>query len=150
MSKISKERKITYYIGMGMVILGFILFFSVFIIGGISIMSRDPFSSPPPILNGFIGMILIFVGMVVSNIGAKGAAGSGLKLDPEEAVEDLKPFNEAKGKMINDIISNIDAIDNIANAQAPKEIIKIRCKACNCLNDEDAKFCKNCGAPIWL
>jgi len=148
MSKISKERKITYYIGMGMVILGFILFFSVFIIGGISIMSRDPFSSPPPILHGFIGMILIFVGMVVSNIGAKGAAGSGLKLNPEEAVEDLKPFNEAKGKMINDIISNIDAIDNIANAQAPKEIIKIRCKACNCLNDEDAKFCKNCGAPI--
>ncbi|MFX1593212.1 MAG: zinc-ribbon domain-containing protein [Promethearchaeota archaeon] len=29
-----------------------------------------------------------------------------------------------------------------------KEIIKIKCRACGTLNDEDAKFCDNCGQPI--
>ena len=155
MAKISKKRKATYYIGLGIIVLGFILFLSLFIQFAVAVKESvanpfmDPFDrEPPSFLNAVIGFILIIVGGFITNVGAKGAAGSGLKLDPEEAVEDLKPFNEAKGKMINDIISNIDAIDNIANAQAPKEIIKIRCKACNCLNDEDAKFCKNCGAPI--
>ena len=30
MAKISKERKVTYYIGLGMIVLGFILFISTF------------------------------------------------------------------------------------------------------------------------
>ena len=30
MAKVSKERKIAYYIGMGMIVLGFILFISTF------------------------------------------------------------------------------------------------------------------------
>lgn len=150
MSKISKERKVTYYIGIGMMALGFILFISVFF--SMANFMRDPFadpfSNPPSFLNPVIGFVLMLAGGIVSNIGAKGVAGSGLKLDPDEAREDLKPFNEAKGKMINDIISNIDVVDNIAKPQTTKEVIKIRCKACNCLNDEDAKFCKNCGGPI--
>lgn len=69
-------------------------------------------------------------------------------LDPEQAREDSKPFNEAAGGMINDVISYIDAIDHITKAQSPKEIVKIRCRNCNGLNDEDAKFCKSCGVSI--
>lgn len=147
MSKISNERKITYYIGMGMGILGFILFISVFFSVSSAIM--DPFAEgPPSFTNAIIGMVLIIGGAIVANIGAKGAAGSGVILDPEQAREDLRPFNEAKGGMINDVISNIDAIDHITKPQTPKEIIKIRCKNCNGLNDEDAKFCKSCGKEI--
>lgn len=147
MSKISKERKATYYIGMGMIVLGFILFISVFFFVAGSM--KDPFrSSPPPFSNSIIGMILMIVGSIVSNIGAKGAAGSGVILDPEQAREDLKPFNEAKGGMINDVVSNIDAIDHITKAHSPKEIIRVRCRNCNGLNDEDAKFCKSCGKEI--
>ena len=82
------------------------------------------------------------------NIGAKGAAGSGLLLDPDKAREDLKPFNEAKGGMINDVISNIDVVDKIANTYEKKEVIKIRCRSCESLNDEDAKFCKGCGKEL--
>lgn len=149
MSKISKERKITYYIGMGIMVVGFILFISVFFtIAGFfndPIDSFNNFGRRPPVMNGIVGMLLIIVGAVVSNIGAKGVAGSGLKLDPEEAREDLKPFNEAKGGMINDVISNIDAIEHITRPQAPKEIVKIKCRKCSTLNDEDAKFCKSCG-----
>lgn len=146
MSKISKERKATYYIGMGILILGLILFISVFFSFASGI--NDPFGDPPPFSNALIGMVLMIVGGIVSNIGAKGVAGSGLMLDPEQAREDLKPFNEAAGGMISDIISNIDAIDNITKPQSPKEIIKIRCRSCNGINDEDAKFCKSCGKEI--
>ncbi|HBN84077.1 MAG TPA: hypothetical protein DDZ89_09555 [Clostridiales bacterium] len=147
MSKISKERKVTYYIGIGMMVLGFILFISVFFFT--ATMMNDPFGSRlPPFGNAVVGMVLLIAGALVKNIGARGTAGSGLLLDPEKAREDLKPFNEAKGGMINDALSNIDVVNKIAQSQQGKEVIKIRCKSCGGLNDEDAKFCKGCGKPI--
>jgi len=147
MSKISKERKVTYYIGIGMGILGFILFISVFF--SFTSVMDDPFEATlPSFSNAIVGMLLIIGGSIVASIGAKGAAGSGLKLDPEQAREDLKPFNEAAGGMISDVISNIDAIDHITKPQLPKETIKIRFRNCKGLNDEDAKFCKSCGQEI--
>lgn len=148
MGKISKERKATYYVGIGMTIIGFLLFISVFFFAASFI--NDPFSGgrTPPFSNAIIGMILLITGVLVMNIGAKGAAGSGLLLDPEKAREDLKPFNEAKGEMINDVISNIDVVDRIARPKEEKEIIKIRCRSCGVLNDEDAKYCKGCGGEL--
>lgn len=148
MSKLSNERKVTYYIGMGIMILGFILFISVFF--QVANLINDPFtaSKPPSFTNPMIGFILIIIGSVVSKIGAKGAAGSGVILDPDQAREDLKPFNEAKGQMLNDVISNIDAVNNIAKPTEDKEIIKIKCRSCGTLNEEDAKFCKSCGEEL--
>ncbi|HEX2946746.1 MAG TPA: zinc ribbon domain-containing protein [Clostridia bacterium] len=149
MSKISKERKATYYIGLGMMIVGLILFFSVFVSVAFTLGNPSGFNIPP-FQNGIFGFILTAAGAVVMNIGAKGAAGSGLLLDPEKAREDLKPFNEAKGEMINDVISNIDVIEEIAkpHEHAEKEVIKIKCRDCGTLNDEDAKFCKGCGGEL--
>ena len=151
MSKISKQRKITYYIGIGMVVLGFILFLSVFFIA--FNISNEPFSDKlPPMQNSVIGIVLIISGSFVMKIGARGAAGAGLVLDPEKEREDMKPFNEAKGGMINDVISNIDVINDLTSSLSKstteKEIIKIRCISCDALNDEDAKFCKSCGKEI--
>lgn len=148
MSKLSNERKVTYYIGMGIMILGFILFISVFF--QVANLINDPFtaSKPPSFTNPMIGFILIIIGSVVSKMGAKGAAGSGVILDPDQAREDLKPFNEAKGQMLNDVISNIDAVNNIAKPTEDKEIIKIKCRSCGTLNEEDAKFCKSCGEEL--
>lgn len=152
MAKLAKHRKVTYYIGMGMIILGFILFISVFFsFAGIMSNSHSMFSA---FTGGFhfgrsiVGMLLMIAGSIVMNIGAKGAAGSGLLLDPEQAREDLKPFNEAKGGMINDVVSNIDVLDRFTQPNKGKEVIKIRCKSCGCLNDEDSKFCKSCGREI--
>lgn len=155
MSKINKKRKVTYYIGLGMVIVGFLLFISVFF-HITNVINRsaiyDPTMgfrfTPPPFQNAVIGMILMISGAIVASIGAKGAAGSGLLLDPDQAREDLKPFNEATGKMINDVVSNIDAVENLGKPQENKEIIKIKCRSCGSLNDEDAKFCKNCGDTL--
>lgn len=148
MAKISKERKAAYYVGIGMVGLGFLLFISVFF-SAASFMN-DPFggSGGPSFENSVIGMVLMIAGSVIMNIGAKGKAGSGLILDPEKAREDLKPFNEAKGGMINDVISNIDVIDQITDSDEIREVIKIKCRSCGSLNDEDARFCKSCGKEL--
>jgi hypothetical protein len=148
MAKITRERKAAYYIGIGMMGIGFILFISVFF-SAASFMN-DPFggSRNPSFSNAVIGMLLMIAGSVIMNIGAKGAAGSGLLLDPEKAREDMKPFSEAKGGMINDVISNIDVIDQITNSSETKEVIKIKCRSCGCLNDEDARFCKACGKEL--
>lgn len=162
MSKISRKRKVTYYIGMAMIIVGFILFISVFFkIGSMMTNRFNPIFSDSYVFDTrssfiarpVIGIILIISGSIVMSIGARGAAGSGLVLDPDKAREDLKPFNEAKGAMINDVISNIDVVDTFTNHlnkqnDIQKEIIKIKCRNCNTLNDEDAKYCKGCGRHI--
>lgn len=69
-------------------------------------------------------------------------------MDPDKAREDLKPFSESKGKMINDVVENIDIVKNISHHSKEREIIeviKLKCRECGELNDEDAKFCKECG-----
>lgn len=148
MSKIPQERKIAYYIGIGMMILGFLLFISVFF--SVAGAMNDPwgYNAAPSFSNAIWGMLLMIVGAFVMNIGAKGTAGSGLVLDPDKAREDLKPFNEAKGEMINDVISNIDIVDKISTPREDKEVIRIKCRECKSLNEEDAKFCKNCGKEL--
>ena len=112
----------------------------------------NPFTSgrTPPFSNAVIGMVLIIAGSLIMTIGAKGAAGSGLLLDPEKAREDLKPFSESKGKMINDMISNIDVVDRISRPQEEKEVIRIKCRSCGVLNDEDAKYCKGCAEELKI
>lgn len=153
MSKISSERKATYYVGLGMIVLGFILFISVFF-SMASFMSNPfggggfGFGKVPSFFNAIIGMILMIAGSIVMNIGARGAAGSGIILDPDKAREDLKPYSEAAGGMINDVISNIDVVDKITTPRVEREIIKIKCRNCGSLNDEDAKYCKSCGEEI--
>ncbi len=149
MSKIPQERKAAYYVGMVMMIIGFLLFISVFFSFAM-MFSGHGFRGPSIVsfANPIWGMLLMIFGAIIMNIGAKGAAGSGIILDPEKAREDLKPFNEAKGEMLNDVISNIDVVEKFTDNQQPKEVIKIRCRNCSSLNDEDAKFCKGCGQQL--
>lgn len=145
-SKISGERKAIYYIGIVFIVLGVILFMSSFFV------KTDPgFSMETPSFfkRAVIGMICMIVGSVISAIGRLGAAGSGILLDPEKAREDLKPFSEATGKMINDAIENIDVVKNISQpSKESREVIKIKCRECGELNEEDAKFCKKCGEKL--
>ncbi len=145
-NKISKERKVLYYIGRGLTILGFILFISVFFTFGNDDMFFEGTSSF--MARPVVGMICMIIGSTLMNIGEKGTAGSGLILDPEKARDDLKPHNIAKGKMINDAVENIDIAKDMEKGEGTKEIIKIRCRNCGELNDEDAKFCKSCGKEI--
>ncbi len=144
-SKISNQRKVLYYIGIGIVVIGFILFMSSFFVEMDTGYSME---TPSFFKRGVLGMICMIVGLVLASIGRSGAAGSGFLLDPDKQREDLKPFNESKGRMINDVIENVDILKNINQSSKEKgniEVIKIKCRECRELNDEDAKFCKKCG-----
>lgn len=147
-NKISKERKTLYYIGLGLTVLGVALFISTFFVN----MRPDFYGGPSSFVGRpIIGMICMIIGRILMNIGAKGVAGSGMILDPQRAREDLKPYSTAKGGMINDTIENVDLVKDMVKGKETKEvkeIIKIKCKDCGALNDEDAKFCKSCGRAL--
>ena len=150
--KISKERKILYYIGLGLTILGGLLFLSSFF-SFFTVFSAPSFNMGMPsfLKRALVGMICMIGGSVLMNIGAKGAAGSGIILDPDRAREDLKPYSKAAGKMINDAASEVDALKDLKENLKSKEtqqVIKVKCRECGALNDEDALFCKACGDRI--
>ena len=138
--EISQERKILYYAGMIIIAIGLILFMSTF------------FTNPDRFLMGevsmgsiasraVIGFIMIAIGGFMMTVAARGTAGSGLVLDPKKARDDLSPWSSMAGGMMNDVLSE-------THIGMSKEVIKIRCQSCASLNDEDAKYCKDCGEKM--
>jgi ribosomal protein L40E len=142
-NQISSERKTLFYVGRALMGIGLVLFLSVFV----TFAFADPFAFPDsnPMAPGIVGFIMIFIGTLISNVGAHGKAGSGMILDPEQAREDLRPFSRQAGGMLNDAL---DAADIKEHLSATKEIIKVRCRSCGELNDEDSTFCKKCGTRM--
>jgi len=53
---------------------------------------------------GIIGMGLMIVGTIVRNAGRFGLAGSGIKLDPEEARKDVEPWARMGGGVLKDAL----------------------------------------------
>ncbi|MEO8826390.1 MAG: hypothetical protein ABI443_11165 [Chthoniobacterales bacterium] len=49
-------------------------------------------------------MLCIFVGAILKGIGARGAAGAGIVLDPKRAREDLEPWSRMGGGMLKDAV----------------------------------------------
>jgi ribosomal protein L40E len=138
-NQISSGRKTLFYAGRIMMGIGLVLFLSVFV----NVAFSDPWQlvDSNPMGPGIIGFIMIFVGTLISSVGAAGKAGSGMILDPEQAREDLKPFSRQAGGMLNDALQAADLKEHLS----AKEIVKVRCRSCGELNDEDATFCKKCG-----
>ncbi|NQZ56827.1 MAG: zinc ribbon domain-containing protein [Lentisphaeraceae bacterium] len=145
--KISDERKAAYYIGMGISILGFILFISNFFIAASNFGNFNNFESrgQAMMFRAIGGMVLIIIGQVIASIGAKGLAGSGIKLDPEQARKDLEPYSRMAGGMVKDALEEADI--NLGGGRSER-IIMIKCRGCSKLNEEDSKFCQECAAPI--
>ena len=81
------------------------------------------------------------------NLAARGTAGSGLVLDPEKAREDLKPWTGMAGGMVKDVLDEAD-IKIGSGGSEPEKVVMIRCRECGKLNEEDSKFCQECGKPI--
>ena len=108
-NQISEGRKTTYYVGTALAVIGGVLFaspfmaFACFMIGVADFSPmEDGFPTYLPVTFGlaFIGFFLIAGGMMLSHVGRSGLAGSGVILDPEQAREDLKPWNKMAGGMI--------------------------------------------------
>ena len=70
-------------------------------------------------------------------------------LDPERAREDLEPWSHMGGGMVQDALSEVNVVKKLEDrldGGAPQ--VKVRCRACQALNDEAAKFCNQCGAAL--
>jgi len=151
--ELTPERKAVYYTGLGIGILGAILFFSVFISGALSFGDFSNFEerTRSMAVRAVTGFILIFIGGIIATIGARGAAGSGIILDPQQARKDLEPFNRMAGGMINDAISEVDVVNKVSeklSQPAAPAAVKVRCRNCKSLNDESAQFCSRCGQTL--
>ncbi|MBI5834520.1 MAG: zinc ribbon domain-containing protein [Armatimonadetes bacterium] len=119
--QVSPERKKLYRAGQVLCVVGVLLF----------------------MLGGGRGIFLVMIGMGLMAVGAQGLAGSGLVLDPEQARADLEPWSRMTGGMVNDALSEVELVQKPAEPQ-----VTVRCQQCHALNDEDAKFCKQCGQPL--
>jgi hypothetical protein len=148
---ISEGRKLAFYGGMVLSGVGILLFMSNFVMGpdihdGFSEFQSGMHAAS---VRAISGMALIAVGAIISAMGKMGAAGSGVILDPRKSRKDLEPWNRAQGGMINDALEEMPALKNIVSGDKPGEtVVKVRCRDCGALNEEDAKFCKACGKQM--
>ena len=156
---ISPERQGAYLFGMVLVGIGLCLFLSTFL----SMMSG--FGAGPSIggsgdagMGGVMGralggMLLMAIGRGVMRVGARGVAGSGLILDPDQARKDLSPYSKMAGGMAKDALeeAGIDLRRRGEDAAAKNKtepVIMLRCPQCQTLNEDGSKFCQECGAKL--
>ena len=148
--RISEGRKATYYVGMVLAVVGFLLFASVFVtsianIGDFSNFEGDMKSGAT---RAFLGIGLIVAGGIVRGIGARGVAGSGVVLDPERARKDLEPYSRMGGGMVKDALDEAGIQLGGSARGGGEKVVMVKCRACGKLNEEDSKFCQECGQAI--
>lgn len=153
--KVSAERKAAYQVGLIMTVIGLLLFLSVFVTGAMNFGDFSNFDQNvrSSMFRGIGGMILMIAGSAVRSIGARGIAGSGVVLDPEQARKDLEPFSRQAGGMAKDLLDEAGIDLGRGRAAADDEssrgqVVMLRCTHCRKLNEEDSKFCQECGEPI--
>jgi len=155
--QISEERKSLYNVGLVLMILGGCLFALPFIAIPITIMigGAEIVFIPGVFLGAFVGFGLIVAGGALRHVAARGKAGSGLVLDPEQARKDLEPWTRMGGGMVKDALDEA-GIDQKKVGQRPagdggpepQKVVMFKCTHCGKLNEEDSKFCQECGKAI--
>ena len=155
--QISEERKGAYYLGMILVVIGFLIFASNFFSVFSSLGSSHGFGGQPSMggigksmmTRAFLGMGFIVVGSFIRRIGARGLAGSGMILNPRQAREDLEPYSRMAGGMVKDALDEADVhLGSSSRNSEPERVIMIKCRECGKLNEEDSKFCQECGQAL--
>ena len=123
--QVSRDRKTLYYVGMVVSIVGLLSFLSTFFSAIANFGDFSDFDSDVKSMGfrAFGGMVLIVAGGVMMTLGRAGAAGSGLKLDPEQMRRDLEPWNRASGGMLKDTLdeAGIDVGKIAAGLAGPSE-----------------------------
>ncbi len=104
--QISPERKTIYYIGIGLMVLGFLSFGSTFISAASHFGDFSNFEgrSRSMMTRALVGMGMMIGGGILMSIGRAGLAGSGIKLDPEEARKDVEPWARMTGGVVKDAL----------------------------------------------
>lgn len=149
--QIPPERKALYYGGMGLIGIGLVLFLSTFVTFMANFGNFDNFEGRAK-SEGFralVGMALMMIGGFMMKVGAKGWAGSGVVLDPEKARKDVEPWSRMTGGVVQDALSEVEVVKKLEDRlDAPEPQVKVRCRKCQTLNDETAKFCNQCGSAL--
>lgn len=103
---ISIGRKILYYLGMMVTVIGMLLFFSTFVTFLLHFGDFTDFNSRVTSegLRAFGGIFCIVIGQSLRLVGLSGVAGSGLKLNPQEARRDLEPWSRMSGGILKDAL----------------------------------------------
>jgi hypothetical protein len=145
--QISKERQGIYYVGVGLFVLGGILFMSTFVTFALHFGDFSNFheNARSDALRSVLGMVFMIVGAGLAHIGSRGLAGSGVVLNPEEAREDLEPYARMAGGMLKDAL---DEAQVGVGSRSSEKTVMLKCRACGKLNNEDAKFCQECGIAM--
>jgi hypothetical protein len=149
--QIPPERRALYYAGGILALIGLILFISVFFTGAANFGNFDHFHErgQSMALRAISGMVLMIIGGIIANIGAKGLAGAGVVLDPEKARADVEPWSRMAGGVVQDALAEVDVVKKVEERlEAPAPEVKVRCRKCHALNEESAKFCNQCGSAM--
>lgn len=107
---ISPERKGVYYLGMALFGIGLTLFLSTFVSHFANFGDFTDFEdrAKTSMATAFGGMLCMGIGQFMMRLGRAGLAGSGLKLDPQEARRDLEPWSRMTGGMLKDTLDEAD------------------------------------------
>ncbi len=143
--QLTARRKTAYYLGMGFMVAGLLLFASVFVYGILFVGPGFRDSQVKWImLLACTAMGLLFAGGIVQQVGARGLAGSGVLLDPQRARRELEPFSRMAGGMVGDALNEVG--ERITGAA--ERVVMIKCSSCGKLNEEDSKFCQECARKL--
>src|SRR5262245_10451659 len=151
---ISEGRKTAYYVGTFLMVVGFVVFGSVFVTGVLHFGDFTNFTEQVRSsgLRAVLGMGMLIAGSVVRGIGARGVAGSGVVLDPGRARQELEPYSRMAGGMVKDALDeagvSLGGGTQKGAAKGAEQVVMLKCRACGKLNEEDSKFCQECGAAI--
>jgi hypothetical protein len=143
-TRIGGGRKTAYYVGMLMMVAGFVTVFASFLpafsifgaatdFAGSAVSGASRGAGPDArAVTGFMGQVqhqvartfgltiggtaLIVVGALVRRAGSHGLAGAGVVLDPKRAREDVRPWSEMQGGVLRD---TLDAAGFRSRAAAP-------------------------------
>jgi hypothetical protein len=175
-AQISEDRQLMYYGGMILTGIGLFVFISTAFVTSstrrtpveVHVSGEDPafieqhremlgipretVTSGPPepselFARALTGMGIMVLGSILMSIGSKGLAGSGIILSPDKAREDLKPWSHMAGGMLDDALSQSQRVTEAVGGKN-EEVVKVRCPSCRALNDDDAKFCDECGTKL--
>jgi hypothetical protein len=109
---ISPERQGLYNFGMILTGIGLLLFLSTFVsfLSNFGDFTDFEGRARSGGMRAFGGIICIAIGQFIMRLGRSGVAGSGLKLDPQEARRDLEPWSRMSGGMLKDTLDEAGVV----------------------------------------
>lgn len=113
--QVSPGRKVVFYFGVGVTVVGFLVFLSAFFSMASGFGNSSTMLNPggggmgsTTMMSAFVGMVMMIVGGIFTRLGRMGLAGSGVVLDPEGARRDVEPWARMAGGVVKDAMDEAE------------------------------------------